>query len=71
MISLYEQYLDARNEIISDIIGLPSGQMIEVYESELKILKKHNLIRWSGAEIGYGFLDEDYKEIMKILYKSF
>lgn len=71
MIYLYEEYLDKEGETVHDIVGFPSGQMIEVYESELKILKKKNLIRWSGSEVGYGFLDDDYNKVMEILYKSF
>jgi len=62
---------------IIDLIGLPSGQVIEIYDNELNFLKKSKLIKWNGSRngydgfIGYSFNDKDKKIIMDNLYQLY
>lgn len=72
-----KESINENNYSIIDIIGLPSGQVIEVRDYELPYLKGHRLVRWSGSRtgvdgfIGYTFNDDDKKEIMDKLYELY
>jgi len=72
----YGSFIDDELSII-EIVGLPSGQIIEAQDNEIDYLKRHQIIKWNGSRqgvddyIGYTFDDEDYKTIMKLLYQLF
>jgi hypothetical protein len=61
----------------NEILGDPSGQLIEVSEAEIDYLRQLKMIKWSGSKkgltnyIGYYFNDKDYYEIMEILYSLY
>jgi len=60
-----------------DMIGLPSGQIIEVTDVEVHYLKGNKLVKWNGSRtgvddfIGYTFDDDDYEKVMDTLYELF
>jgi len=75
--SINENNQNTPNDII-DIIGIPSGQVIEVFDNEVQYLKGHGLVKWNGSRtgtsvdfIGYSFDDKDKKKIMDTLYEIY
>jgi len=59
-----------------ELIGLPSGQIIEVSDNELDYLKRLHLIKWNGSRkgidyVGYVFDDGNYEKIINALYELF
>jgi len=74
----YGSFIDEEEISSFDIVGLPSGQIIEIQDNESDYLKRHKIIKWNGTRQGsiedyhgYTFKDEDYKTIMKLLYQLF
>jgi len=65
------------NILTIELVGLPSGQIIEIDNNEAQYLKEHHLIKWNGSRtgmnefIGYSFNDKDEKKIMNLLYELF
>jgi len=62
-----------KDSSIHDLIGFPSGQIIEITYNEVGPLKRAGFIKWSGSRsgndyIGYKFEDEDYQNILNFLY---
>jgi len=49
------------------IIGIPSGQIIDIYYKDINNLKQRGLLRYDNKLRSYIFKDEFYEEILKIL----
>lgn len=72
-----KESINENHQTVIDIIGFPSGQVIEVHDNELAYLKGYGLVRWNGSRkgienfIGYVFNDDNVKEIMEKLYELY
>jgi hypothetical protein len=57
--------------ITHDIIGIPSGQIINITHKELNELLIDKILNWDYKLILYTFDDDDYSNIMTKLYNIF
>jgi hypothetical protein len=56
-----------KNQDLTPIIGLPSGEVIDVTYEEVKFMKAQRLIKLDKRYDDFTFLDHNYKIILKIL----
>lgn len=58
------------NEYSKYILGLPSGQIIDIAYKNIEELKESNFIKYNKTYHLYAFKDEDYLRIMRYLKKE-
>lgn len=52
------------------LIGLPSGQIIDIYYKEINNIKQEGLISYHNNLMSYVFKDEDYEKVMRYLKRK-
>lgn len=52
------------------LIGLPSGQIIDIYYKEINNIKQEGLISYHNNIMSYVFKDEDYEKVMRYLKRK-
>lgn len=70
MIKTYKKFESVDNMITTYIFGIPSGEVIDVTEDEIVMLKKQRILKYDNKYRAFIFLDLNYNTIMKILNRS-
>lgn len=66
-------YNDDEDLITDDyeIVGLPSGLVIDLKSHEFKILNRNKFLKWGGYDIGFTFDDIDTPRIYQLIRSKF